>query len=187
MNRNLGGVLYIGKVLYDMLILLIILVACVKFISAYLSDKNNNDINKKLNDINIKLQAAIENCNLEIMKSLVKNGKDSPKIGERALFGAAEEGCLEIVKFLLDRETIINASRALLYAARGAQPEVVKLLLESGANPCYKNEDSKGRTAKIMAIKMSLYPINRNSNKPYREVIDLLRDAEKKCKSEQLN
>ncbi len=100
------------------------------------------------------------------MKSLVKKSRDASSIGKKALYHAAKKGCLEIVTFLLDKGVDINTSLALLGAADGGQLEVVKLLLETGANPHVIGW--KGRTAKVVAIKESFYPVNKgvtNTNK----------------------
>ncbi|WP_265031320.1 MULTISPECIES: ankyrin repeat domain-containing protein [unclassified Wolbachia] len=176
MNRNLRRALRASST--DGLIFLIILIVCVVAIYSFLFDKK--DIN---DDIYTTLQTATENCDLETMKSLVKKSKDASSISKKALYHAAKKGCLEIVTFLLDEGVDINTSLALLGAADGGQLEVVKLLLERGANPHVRGW--KGRTAKTVAIKESLYPINRNnSKKPYDEIIDLLTEAEKNYKLE---
>ncbi|RDD34599.1 Ankyrin repeats (3 copies) [Wolbachia endosymbiont of Cylisticus convexus] len=74
---------------------------------------------------------------------------------------------------------INTISLALLDAAEGGQLEIVKLLLERGANPHVV--DWKGRTAKTIAMKRSSYSGNKKS---YREIVDLLAEAEKNYKTE---
>ncbi|WP_250295669.1 ankyrin repeat domain-containing protein [Wolbachia endosymbiont of Oedothorax gibbosus] len=71
-------------------------------------------------------------------------------------------------------------SLALLDAAAGGQLEVVKLLLKRGANPHVRGW--KGKTPKTIAMKMSSYSGNKKS---YREIVDLLDEAEKQYKPEQ--
>lgn len=124
------------------------------------------------------LEVSAKNCDLETVKSLVKKSRDDSK---RALYLSSEKGCLEVVKFLLVEGVNINAiSVSLLYAAEGGQLEVIKLLLKRGANPHV--EGLKGRTAKTIAMKRSSYSGNKKS---YREIVDLLAEAEKQYKLEQ--
>ncbi|WP_341812573.1 ankyrin repeat domain-containing protein [Wolbachia endosymbiont (group A) of Conops quadrifasciatus] len=92
---------------------------------------------------------------------------------------AAEKGCLEIIQFLIEKKVDINATKALLYAAEQGNLEVIKFLLQKGANP---NVRSYGQTPRDLAAIM----LRRNeNNKPYREIIDLLYNAEKQYKPEQ--
>ncbi len=181
MNRNLRRVLRASSTgQYDVLIFLIVLVICVATIYSLLFGGESID------EIDRNLRVAAKKCDLEAVKPLVKknvNTKGSLSISERALRYAAGEGCLEITKFLLDEGADINAiSGALHEAARGGQLEVVKLLLEKGANP--RLSDWQGHTAKTAAIRKFLNHPNRK--KPYREIIDLLENVEKKYKPGQL-
>lgn len=125
------------------------------------------------------LEVAAKNCNLETVKSLVKKGRSDSSISEKALYYASEKGCLEIVTFLLDEGVDINISLVLLGAADGGQLEVVKLLLKRGANPYIRGW--KEQTPRARAFKRSFY----YRDKPYREIIDLLDQAEKQYNSEQ--
>ncbi|WP_353277803.1 ankyrin repeat domain-containing protein [Wolbachia endosymbiont (group A) of Agelastica alni] len=127
------------------------------------------------------LEVAAKNCDLETVKSLVKKSRDDSSVSKEVLYYAAEKGCLEIVTFLLDEGVDINTmSLALLDAAAGGQLEVVKLLLKRGANPHVRGW--KGKTPKTIAMKMSSYSGNKKS---YREIVDLLDEAEKQYKPEQ--
>ncbi|WP_265035154.1 MULTISPECIES: ankyrin repeat domain-containing protein [unclassified Wolbachia] len=151
----------------------IVAIVCIVITYYYQKSKAAEEYQKML-------EVAAKNCDLETVKSLVKKSRDDSSISKKALYYAAEKGCLEIVKFLLDEGVDINTmSLALLDAADGGQLEVVKLLLERGANPHVG--DWKGRTAKTIAIRSSYH----ESNKPYREIVDLLAEAEKQYKSEQ--
>ncbi|GFR08140.1 ankyrin repeat domain-containing protein [Trichonephila clavata] len=179
MNRNFRRVLRASSTgQYDILIFLIVLTICVTTIYSLLFGGNSID------KIDKNLQVAAKNCDLEAVKPLVKkniNTKGSLSISERALYYSAGEGCLEIIKFLLDKGADINAiSGALHHAVIGGQPEMIKFLLENGANPHYR--DWKGRTARMTAMKNSQYSWNR---KLYSEIVDLLDEAEKQYKPEQ--
>lgn len=144
---------------------LIIVIVCIVAVHYYQKSKAAEDYQEIL-------EIAAKNCDLETIKSLVKNSRDASK---EALYYSAEKGCLGVVKFLLDERVdgdVVN--RALFNAVEGGQLEVVKLLLKRGANPHVRGW--KGKTPKAMAIKWSFY----NSGKPYREIIDLLAEAEKR-------
>ncbi|MCJ7454980.1 MAG: ankyrin repeat domain-containing protein [Wolbachia endosymbiont of Homalodisca vitripennis] len=151
----------------------IVIIVCVVITYYYQKSKAAEEYQEML-------KVAAKNCDLETMKSLVKKSRGDSSVSERALYDAAEEGCLEVVKFLLDEGVDINTSLALLSAADGGQLEVVKLLLKKGANPHV--EGWKRRTAKTIAMKRSSYSGNKKS---YREIVDLLDKAEKEYKSEQ--
>ncbi|WP_265022500.1 ankyrin repeat domain-containing protein [Wolbachia endosymbiont (group B) of Ischnura elegans] len=125
------------------------------------------------------LEVSAKNCDLETVKSLVKKSRDDSNISKKALYYASEKGCLEIVTFLLDQGVDINISLALLGAADGGQLEVVKLLLKRGANPHIRGW--KEQTPRARAFKRSFY----YRDKPYREIIDLLDQAEKQYKPKQ--
>lgn len=150
----------------------IVAIVCIVITYYYQKSKAAEEYQKML-------EVAAKNCDLETVKSLVKKSRDDSSISKKALYYAAEKGCLEVVKFLLDEGVDINISLALFGAADGGQLEVVKLLLERGANPHVG--DWKGRTAKTIAIRSSYH----ESNKPYREIADLLDKAEKQYKPEQ--
>lgn len=149
----------------------IVAIVCIVITYYYQKSKAAEEYQKML-------EVAAKNCDLETVKSLVKKSRDDSNISKKALYYAAEKGCLEVVKFLLDEGVDINISLALFGAADGGQLEVVKLLLERGANPHVG--DWKGRTAKTIAIRSSYH----ESSKPYREIVDLLDKAEKSYKAE---
>ncbi|MBA8769965.1 ankyrin repeat domain-containing protein [Wolbachia pipientis] len=161
--------LNMSKITRNKLLWFIVAIVCIVIIYDYQKSKAAEEYQKML-------EVAVKNCDLETVKSLVKKSRDDSK---KALYCAAEKGCLEVAKFLLDEGVDINImSLALLDAADGGQLEVVKLLLERGANPHVG--DWKGRTAKTIAIRSSYH----ESNKPYREIVDLLDKAEKSYKAE---
>lgn len=151
----------------------IVVIVCVVITYYYQKSKAAEEYQKML-------EVAAKNCDLETVKSLVKKSRDDSSISKKALYYAAEKGCLEIVTFLLDEGIDINTiSLALLGAADGGQLEVVKLLLKRGANPHIRGW--KEQTPRARAFKRSFY----YRDKPYREIIDLLAKAEKEYKSEQ--
>lgn len=150
----------------------IVVIVCVVITYYYQKPKAAEEYQKML-------EVAAKNCDLETVKSLVKKSRSDSSISERALYYASEKGCLEIVTFLLDEGVDMNISLALLGAADGGQLEVVKLLLKRGANPYIRGW--KEQTPRARAFKRSFY----YRDKPYREIIDLLDQAEKQYKSEQ--
>ncbi|WP_264702492.1 ankyrin repeat domain-containing protein [Wolbachia endosymbiont (group A) of Volucella inflata] len=84
------------------------------------------------------------------MKFSVKNLLDvDTQISKlTTLHYAAGEGCLEVVKFLINEEINVNiingyGSTALHNAAYRGDLEIIKLLLEKGANPTIRNKDGK--------------------------------------------
>ncbi len=151
------------------------IVAIVFIVITYYYQKS-----KAAEDHQKMLEVSAKNCDLDTLKLLIKKSRGDSRVSERALYDAAEKGCLEVVKFLLDEGVDINTSLALLSAADSGQLEVVKLLLERGANPHV--EGRKRRTAKTIAMKRSSYSGNKKS---YREIVDLLDEAEKQYKPEQ--
>lgn len=152
----------------------IVAIVCIVITYYYQKSKAAEEYQKML-------EVAAKNCDLETVKSLVKKSRDDSSVSKEVLYYAAEKGCLEIVTFLLDEGVDINTmSLALLDAAAGGQLEVVKLLLERGANPHVRGW--KGKTPKTIAMKMSSYSGNKKS---YREIVDLLDEAEKQYKPEQ--
>jgi ankyrin repeat protein len=96
--------------------------------------------------------------NLEIVKILIENGARPddrhPKDNSSALTVAAANGDLAIVTYLLDHKAEIDLpgalrETALIKAARGHHNEVVKLLLERGADR--DETDASGATAPEIA------------------------------------
>ena len=150
------------------------IVAIVFIVITYYYQKS-----KAAEDHQKMLEVSAKNCDLDTLKLLIKKSKGDSRVSERALYDAAEKGCLEVVKFLLDEGVDINTSLALLSAADSGQLEVVKLLLKRGANPHIRGW--KEQTPRARAFKRSFY----YRDKPYREIIDLLDQAEKQYKSEQ--
>lgn len=164
--------LNMSKITRNKLLWFIVAIVCIVIIYDYQKSKAAADYQKML-------EVSAKNCDLDTLKLLIKSRGDS-SVSERALYYAAEKGCLEIVIFLLDEGVDTNTSLALLGAADGGQLEVVKLLLKRRANPHV--EGWKKRTAKTIAMKRASYSGNKKS---YREIVDLLADAEKQYKPEQ--
>ncbi|MDN5248396.1 MAG: ankyrin repeat domain-containing protein [Wolbachia endosymbiont of Tyrophagus putrescentiae] len=155
------------------LILLIVLAVCTTIIYIFISEK-------EYKDSITKLEMASETCNLETIKSLMEN---NISIGEKALSYAAREGCLEIIKFLVEKGVDVNAANkfkwtALHSAADKGYLEIVAFLLENGANP--NINDSNGKKPRRIAVMASRH----NKDKPYDEIISLLYDAEQSYKHE---
>ncbi|CAQ55444.1 ankyrin repeat domain protein [Wolbachia endosymbiont of Culex quinquefasciatus JHB] len=154
----------------------IILMVCVVITYCYQKSKATDNYNKTL-------QAAASNCNLEIVKLLVKDM--APNLSETALHCAARKGCLDIIRFLILEEKVnINVidrnafkRTALHHAAGEGHLGIVRFLLEKGANPNIKDNDGKG------ARKIAVMASRHDKNKPYREIIKLLANAEEQHKS----
>ncbi|WP_353286509.1 ankyrin repeat domain-containing protein [Wolbachia endosymbiont (group A) of Crataerina pallida] len=154
----------------------IILMVCVVITYCYQKSKATDNYNKTL-------RAATSNCNLEIVKLLVKDMAQN--LSETALHYAARKGCLDIIKFLILEEKVnINVidrnafkRTALHHAAGEGHLGIVRFLLEKGANPNIKDNDGKG------ARKMAVMASQHDKNKPYREIIKLLANAEEQHKS----
>ncbi|UPA55776.1 ankyrin repeat domain-containing protein [Wolbachia pipientis] len=130
------------------------------------------------------LRIASENCNLEIVKFSVENLLDiDTQISKlTTLHYAAGEGCLEVVKFLIDEGINVNiingyGSTALHNAAYRGNLEIIRVLLEKGVNPTIRNKD--GKNPRDVAVLRSRH----NKDKPYREIIKLLANAEEQHKS----
>ncbi len=132
------------------------------------------------------LWTAVGDCCSEVVKSLVE--KNLVNIhqgsGERLLRYATEKWCPKVVKFLVGEKVNINSSdlnhmTALHYAAEHGNLEVVKFLLQNGANPNAKEfREKKPRDLAVIMLR------HNKNNKPYREIIDLLTEAEKNYKLE---
>jgi len=121
-----------------------------------LKPKSEEDIIKELNNLtqkekDKKLIYASENCNKEAVKFLIKaganiNAKDNN--GITALMRASRYGEVEVVKLLIEAGAD-NGYTALMEASDNNYVEVVKLLIENGANINVK--DKFGNTALIYA------------------------------------
>ncbi len=157
---------------------IIVVPIMVFFITALFAKDDVKKINHPYN-YRQTLKIAAKDCNLRIVKFLVEKIVDTYE-ARLALQHAAEGGCLKIVQFLAGERVDINTTQALHYAAEQGNLEVVKFLLQKGADP---NKKGMGRrTPRDFAVMMSRH--NKGSNKPYREIINLLYDAEKRYKSE---
>ncbi|APR98626.1 ankyrin repeat domain-containing protein [Wolbachia endosymbiont of Folsomia candida] len=135
------------------------------------------------------LKIAVENCNLRIVTLLVKDVVDIHDIrslGVTSLQSAARVGCLEVVQLMAEKVDInavcdSDKRTALHYAAEQGNLEVVKFLLIKGANPNIKERD--GKKPRNLAVMTSLR--DRSSDKPYKEIIDMLYDEEKRYRPEE--
>ncbi|QVU16099.1 MULTISPECIES: ankyrin repeat domain-containing protein [unclassified Wolbachia] len=167
MNRNVRRLFR-----NDGLILLIVLVVCIVVICSSLFDKGDKNHNTEL-------EIATKNCDLEAVKSLMKSDVN---IGEKALRYSAGNGCLEVIKFLVEGGVDINAANkfkwtALHSATDKGHLEIVEFLLEQGANPNVKDND--GKSPRKIAVMESRH----NKDKSYREIIKLLAQAEDQHRS----
>ncbi|GFQ64127.1 hypothetical protein TNCT_334861 [Trichonephila clavata] len=99
---------------------------------------------------------------------------------------ATKKECLEIIQFLVEEKVDINSTSgslssrtALHYAAKQGSLEIVKFLLQNGANPNAKEfREKKPRDLAVIMLR------HNKNNKPYREIIELLTEAEKNYKLE---
>ncbi|WP_353274651.1 MULTISPECIES: ankyrin repeat domain-containing protein [unclassified Wolbachia] len=180
MNRNVRRLFHKNSIIrqgeFDGLIFLIVLTVCIVVI--YFSFFKKGD-----ESYSATLEIAAKNCDLETVKSLIK---DNIGIGEKSLRYVAGEGCLEIVRFLVEDGIDINATNkfkwtALHSAADQGYLEIVEFLLEKGANPNIK--DSNGKSPRRIAVMASRH----NKDKPYREIIKLLAEAEDRYESTKSN
>ena len=93
------------------------------------------------------LMLASLNGHLDLVKLLISRGADVNKPGWAPLHYAATRGHLAIMALLLENHAYIDASSPndttpLMMAAFYGTPSAVKLLLEAGADPLLKNEQS---------------------------------------------
>ena len=97
-------------------------------------------------DENPLMFAALDG-QLELARLLISRGADVNKPGWAPLHYAATRGHLAIMNLLLEHHAYIDASSPngttpLMMAAFYGTPSAVKLLLEAGADPLLKNEQS---------------------------------------------
>ncbi|WP_425383706.1 ankyrin repeat domain-containing protein [Wolbachia endosymbiont (group A) of Microdon myrmicae] len=123
------------------------------------------------------LSTAAEKCNLDTVRSLIKNVVDINAthhyFGATSLHYATSGGCLEVVKFLIEEGIDVNTTdafswTALHYAARKGHLEIAKFLLKNGANPSAKNKDKK------TPLDLAVEELNNNKEDIYEEIINLL-------------
>ena len=93
------------------------------------------------------LMFAALNGQLELARLLISRGADVNKPGWAPLHYAATRGHLAVMSLLLEHHANIDASSPngttpLMMAAHYGTPCAVKLLLEAGADPSSKNEQS---------------------------------------------
>ncbi|WCR59282.1 MAG: hypothetical protein PG978_000718 [Wolbachia endosymbiont of Ctenocephalides felis wCfeF] len=135
------------------------------------------------------ISIAAGNCDLEIVKFLIERNlldiHSTRGFGGWLLGYATEKECLKVVQFLAEQKVDINSTSgnlsnitALHYAAEQGNLEIVKVLLQNGANP--NVEEFRGRKPRELAA----IQYSENSNKPYKEIISLLYEAERTYISE---
>jgi len=180
MSRNVRRLFHKNSIIrqgeFDGLIFLIVLMVCIMVIYSSLFKKGDESDSATL-------EIAAKNCDLETVKSLIKN---NISIGEKSLRYVAEEGCLEIVRFLVEDGIDVNATNkfkwtALHSAADQGYLEIIEFLLEKGANPNIK--DSNGKSPRRIAVMASRH----NKDKPYDQIIKLLAKAEDQYESTKSN
>ena len=102
---------------------------------------------------------AVEACNAEIVNLLIEKDAQiniKTKIGQKPLLIAATKGCKEIVEILLqngievDDASEIDSTTALMKAAKYGHFDLVKMLLEKGAQINKRNRH--GNTALMFAV-----------------------------------
>ena len=111
---------------------------------------------KALNGNTALMMAAFKN-NRRAAEALLAKGARVNRAGWTPLHYAAAGGAEDIARLLIDRKAKLNALSPkesgaytpLMMAAREAQPGMVRLLLEAGANPGLKN--TEGLTAAQIA------------------------------------
>ncbi len=134
---------------------------------------------KAIDNYKTILRTASQNCNLEVVKFSANNLLDiNTQIPElTALHYASGAGCVEVIKFLIEKGADINTAKyerwiALHSAAYRGNLETIRFLLDKGADPTIRDTD--GKTPRKVAILGSRH----NKDKPYREIIKLLAEAE---------
>ncbi|WP_265042091.1 ankyrin repeat domain-containing protein [Wolbachia endosymbiont (group B) of Melanostoma mellinum] len=163
----------LGKLLINSIIPII----CAIFLFQHFKPSKNIPIKSKTtSEDRIALRIAAESCNLDNVKSLVKNTvniNDTYYFGATSLHYATSGGCLEVVKFLIEEGIDVNTTdafswTALHYAARKGHLEIAKFLLKNGANPSAKNKDKK------TPLDLAVEELNNNKEDIYEEIINLL-------------
>ncbi|BFD47781.1 MAG: hypothetical protein DMENIID0003_08550 [Wolbachia endosymbiont of Sergentomyia squamirostris] len=138
--------------------------------------KNISIKSKTTSEDRIALRIAAESCNLDNVKSLIKNAvdiNDTYYFGATSLHYATSGGCLEVVKFLIEEGIDVNTTdafswTALHYAAQEGRLEIAKFLLKNGANPSAKNKDKK------TPLDLAIEELNNNKGDIYEKIINLL-------------
>jgi len=163
----------LGKLLINSIIPII----CAIFLFQHFKPSKNIPIKSKASGNDLEtLSTAAEKCNLDTVKSLIKNMVDinaTHHFGATSLHYATSGGCLEVVKFLIEEGIDVNTTdafswTALHYAARKGHLEIAKFLLKNGANPSAKNKDKK------TPLDLAIEELNNNKEDIYEEIINLL-------------
>lgn len=132
--------------------------------------KNGADINLKSGSGSSPLIFAAYNNQLSMVKYLVKQkanvSEESNSYGFTALMSAANADCRSVVKYLLKNKEVIadinhqskKGNTALILAAYKGNEDIMKLLIEAGADVNITNE--KGEDALAVVKKLSKRLIN---------------------------
>ena len=91
------------------------------------------------------LMLAALHGELDAVRMLVGRGAEVNRAGWTPLHYASTNGHVEVVRYLLERHAYIDAqspnrTTPLMMAARHKRPDVVRLLVEAGADPTPRNE-----------------------------------------------
>ena len=91
------------------------------------------------------LMLAALHGDLDSVRMLVRRGAEVNRAGWTPLHYAATNGHTEVVRYLLDQHAYVDAqspnrTTPLMMAARHKRPDVVRLLVEAGADPTPRNE-----------------------------------------------
>ena len=132
-------------------------------------EEEDNEHKNVINNYDISLLSAIEECKLEAVKFLIDLGANvnyKKKNYYTPLIVAVEEGHLEIAKLLIEYGANINdtdsdGNTILMIALGEDHSEIAKVLIEHGAN--IDNKNGYGSTALTIAVE-----------KGYLEIVSLL-------------
>ncbi len=116
-------------------------------VAEVLVDWPKTDVEVRTSADESALMFAALNGNLEIARKLVSKGADVNKPGWAPLHYASTRAHLAVMTLLLDNYAYIdaaspNGTTPLMMAAFYGSPSAVKLLLEAGADPLLKNDQS---------------------------------------------
>jgi len=87
--------------------------------------------------LNISLIQACQYNHVDIVKYLHENVDNIDK-GREAVYNAAENGCYEIIKYLIDNGWDYNIMKAGMLATYKGSINIVDYLCQKGLNPCAK-------------------------------------------------
>ena len=116
------------------------------------------DIEARAQNGDTALMVAAYKGETQVVAALLEKGAEPNRPGWTALHYAAASGSLDIVRMLLEKSAYIDAAAPnqttpLMMAAGGGQTDVIKFLLDEGADATLKND--VGMTAKDFALKFA--------------------------------